>query len=252
MKHPFRQLWSALLLLGVGLCVLHAAESAAPAFEAEIRAFVETDRRQPPKGSGILFVGSSIFREWTNVTEMMSPLPVLNRAFGGSRTSHQLERFDQGVTPHAPRVIVYYCGSNDLKSGDEPAAIFDRFREFSERVRRTLPTTHLIYVTATRSPDRVARWGRVDHYNGLVRSLCESTPRHTFIDINPVLVDTNGAPRLDLYRSDKLHFHPHAYVEFARVIRPVLEDVWKQAGGPPAASGPKLLPIKSRSSVPSS
>ncbi len=232
-----------LLLVGLGLC---AAEPPTPPFEADIRAFVEADRRQPPKRDGILFVGSSIFREWTNVTEMMAPLPVVNRAFGGSRTGHQLARFDQVVTPHAPRVIVYYCGSNDLMAGDDPNAIFGRFREFSERVRQTLPSTHLIYVTATRSPDRVAKWERVDQYNGLVRAHCAATPRHTFIDINPALVDTNGTPRLDLYRSDRLHFHPHAYAEFARVIRPVLERIWQQASPPADAAGPKLLPIESK------
>ena len=98
-----------LLLVGLGLC---AAEPTTPPFEADIRAFVEADRRQPPKRDGILFVGSSIFREWTNVTEMMAPLPVVNRAFGGSRTGHQLARFDQVVTPHAPRV------TREIQPGD--------------------------------------------------------------------------------------------------------------------------------------
>jgi hypothetical protein len=44
--------------------------------------------------------------------------------------------------------------------------------------------------------------------------------------VNPALVDAAGHPRLDLYKEDKLHFHPPAYVEFTRVIRPVLERVW--------------------------
>jgi lysophospholipase L1-like esterase len=220
-------------------CTLAASDAPEWKYEKAVASYEAKDQESPPADGGIMCIGSSTFTRWKTLTEDLAPLPVYNRAFGGSRTGDQLARFAQVVPPYAPKVIVYYCGSNDLKSGDEPAAIFDRFRQFSERVRRTLPNTHLIYVTATRSPDRVARWGRVDHYNGLVRSLCESTPRHTFIDINPALVDTNGAPRLDLYRSDKLHFHPQAYVEFARVIRPVLEDVWKQAGGSSAASRPE-------------
>ena len=57
---------------------------------------------------GILFVGSSIFRQWTTVADQMAPLPVLNRAFGGSRTGDQLARFDQLVPRYAPRIVVYY------------------------------------------------------------------------------------------------------------------------------------------------
>jgi lysophospholipase L1-like esterase len=212
-------------------------------FEQEIQAFAEADRANPPVPGGILFVGSSIFRHWTNVAEMMAPLPVLNRAFGGSRTGEQLSRFDQVVMPYAPKVIVYYCGSNDLnaKPADAPEDIFGRFRAFSERVRAVLPTTRLIYVTATRSPDRVALWEQVDHYNALVRAYCGAPPHHTIIDINPALVDDQRRPRLELYKTDKLHFQPPAYFAFAEIIKPVLTRIWKEAVSSAPKPSAKLL-----------
>lgn len=231
--------------IGLGLApVLPAAETAAVAaakrwerFEPEFKAFAAAERAAPPTQGKILFVGSSIFRRWTTVTEQMAPLPVLNRAFGGSRTPDLLARFDQLVTPYAPKVIVYYCGSNDLKAGEtveDPAAIFGRFREFSERVRAALPATRIVYVSSTRSPDRVERWEQVDHYNALVHAYCAATPGHTFVDVNPALVDQDGRPRLELYVEDKLHFQAPAYVEFTRVIRPVLERVWREVEGAPS------------------
>jgi len=223
------------LLPGWSLAAEKSAGESAKArwerFEPEFKAYAEADQKQAPVKGGILFVGSSIFRKWTTVTEQMAPLPVLNRAFGGSRTADQLARFDQVVVPYAPKVIVYYCGSNDIKAGtvtEDPAAIFARFREFSERVRRVQPATRIIFVSSTRSPDRVERWEHVDHYNALARAYCAATAGHTFVDVNPALVDANGHPRLDLYIADKLHFHPPAYVEFTRVIKPVLERVWSE------------------------
>ena len=88
-------------------------------------------------------------------------------------------------------------------------------------------------MTATRSPDRVARWEQVDHYNALARAYCAATPGRTFVDINPALVDANGHPRLDLYVADKLHFHPPAYVAFTAILKPVLARVWAEANGVP-------------------
>ena len=207
-------------------------------FEPEFVAFGEADRATPPVQGKILFVGSSIFRRWTTVAEQMAPLPVLNRAFGGSRTPDQLARFAQVVTPYAPKVIVYYCGSNDLKAGaviEDPAAIFSRFREFSEGVRAAQPATRIIFASSTRSPDRVERWEQVDHYNALARAYCAATPHHTFVDLNPALVDSSGHPRLDLYLADKLHFHSPAYVEFTRIIKPVLTRVWAEVTAETAA-----------------
>ncbi len=199
-------------------------------YEPSFKAFAEQDAAKPFAKGGILFVGSSIFRQWTTVADQMAPLPVLNRAFGGSRTGDQLARFDQLVPRYAPRIVVYYCGSNDLnaKDADAPPAIFARFKEFSDRVRRWSPDTRVVYVTSTRSPDRVRKWEQVDHYNALVRAHCAGTPHHHFIDINPALVDEHGHPRLELYQKDKLHFHPPAYEAFTTVIRPVLERLWAE------------------------
>lgn len=227
------------LFLIVALVSLRAAETDEAAkrwaqYEPSFKTFAELDAAHPPQPGGILFVGSSIFRQWENVAAQMAPLPVLNRAFGGSRTGDQLARFEQLVPRYAPKVIVYYCGSNDLKAGatpEDPAAIFARFREFSERVRARFPTTRLIFVTATRSPDRVNRWEQVDHYNALARAYCAATPGRVFVDLNPALVDANGHPRLELYKPDKLHFHPPAYEEFAKIIRPVLEREWREIAG---------------------
>lgn len=228
------------LRLLVCLCCLTSFVSAADEaaarwtlYEPAFKAFADADQATPPRKGGILFVGSSIFRQWTAVTEHMAPLPVLNRAFGGSRTGDQLARFDQLVPRYAPKIIVYYCGSNDLKAGaspEDPNAIFARFREFSQRAMAALPGVRLVYVSSTRSPDRVARWEHVDHYNALVRAYCLATPHHTFVDINPALVNADGHPRLELYRPDKLHFHPPAYVEFTAIIRPVVERLWAEVG----------------------
>jgi len=241
MKKPLSRfsLIAVLLLWALPVSVLAAEKKSSDddsaarwkKYEPEFVAFAEADRASPQAQGKILFVGSSIFRKWTTVAEQMAPLPVLNRAFGGSRTPDQLARFAQVVTPYAPKVIVYYCGSNDLKAGavvEDPAAIFSRFREFSERVRAARPATRIIFVSSTRSPDRVERWEQVDHYNALVRAYCAATPHHTFVDVNPALVDRDGHPRLDLYVADKLHFHPPAYVEFTRIIKPVLTRVWAE------------------------
>lgn len=220
------RIFFAILCLPASVLSGHSEESAGstppPPFEADIRMFQAMDRTNAPTRGGILFVGSSIFRQWTNVTSAMSPLPVVNRAFGGSKTADQLLRFDAVVVPWAPRLVVYYCGSNDLKAGEPPEAIFGRFRGFDERLRREFPAARLVFVSATRSPDREPMWDRVDDYNRRVREHCLATPGRTFVDVNPVLFDDAGRPRPELYQADRLHLLPAAYDEFARVLRPVV------------------------------
>src|SRR5262245_19054805 len=91
--------------------------SAQSRFEEQIQKLIADDQANPPAEGSILFIGSSIWRLWSTLKQDMAPLPVYNRAFGGSQTPDMLEQFDRLVTPHKPRIIVYYCGSNDVGAG---------------------------------------------------------------------------------------------------------------------------------------
>jgi lysophospholipase L1-like esterase len=195
-------------------------------FEPAFQAFAASDLAHPPMPGGIVFAGSSIFREWTTVAEQMAPLPVLNRAFGGSRTADQLARFDQVILPYAPKVIVYYCGSNDITAGAKPPEIAANFRAFVTRAYAVLPRTRILFVSIIRSPQKQDRWQLVDETNGLIRQYCAGDARLGFIDLNPAVFTSDGQPRLELYREDKLHYLPPTYEGFTAIIKPVLYRVW--------------------------
>ncbi|MFM8392992.1 MAG: GDSL-type esterase/lipase family protein, partial [Acidobacteriota bacterium] len=182
----------------------------------------------PPPARSILFIGSSIFRLWKGLKEQMAPLPVFNRAFGGSRTHEILAYLDRIVLPYRPRVIVYYCGSNDINANVTPAQIAGNFQEFVERVRRELPQTRILFVSINKAPQKMDRWGEVDEANRLVKDYCARVKGLRYIDVNPALFDAAGAPRMELYLPDKLHFLDPAYEEFTKIVKPVVAAEWKR------------------------
>jgi hypothetical protein len=199
-------------------------------FADQIKAFLDQDRIAPPPKDAILFIGSSIFRQWTNVREHMAPLPVFNRAFGGSRTWEVLNYMDQVVLPYRPRIIVYYTGSNDVNAGEPAPAIAGRIKAFVARAHGALPDTLIYFVAINRSPDKRDRWNVVDAVNADLKAASATTPYLRYIDLNPALFDSRGEPRTELYQPDGLHFHPPAYDLFAAIIRPVLTEAWQQLG----------------------
>ena len=199
-------------------------------FADQIKAFLDQDRIAPPPKDAILFIGSSIFRQWTNVKEHMAPLPVFNRAFGGSRTWEVLNYMDQVVLPYRPRIIVYYTGSNDVNAGEPAPAIAGRIKAFVARAHGALPDTLIYFVAINRSPDKRDRWNVVDAVNADLKAASATTPYLRYIDLNPALFDSRGEPRTELYQPDGLHFHPPAYDLFAAIIKPVLTEAWQQFG----------------------
>ncbi|BCS32154.1 hypothetical protein TBR22_A13640 [Luteitalea sp. TBR-22] len=235
---------SLALLLTVLACASPRAEAQAalaPAtpqpldlsrFEKDILAFEAADRATPPPQGAILFVGSSIFRLWKDLPTQMAPLPVINRAFGGSRTPEQLHYFERIVLPYRPRVIVYYCGSNDVNAGETAQAIAARVEQFSERVRTALPGTRVYFASIIKAPQKRDRWDVVDRANALVRAHADTAPGRGYIDLNPALQDERGEPLMDLYLADRLHYLPPAYERISAVVKPVVAQAWSEVARP--------------------
>src|SRR6516165_6238273 len=168
-------------------------------FQADIARMLERDKTSPPPREGILFIGSSIFRLWAQLDEQMAPLPVFNRAFGGSVTQDLLDRMDQIVIPYKPRIIVYYCGSNDVNAGEPAGAIIGRTKQFLKIVNEKLPDTFVYYTSIQKAPDKRSRWDVVDAVNREMERYSHDARQLGYIDLNPLLFDRQGNLREDLF-----------------------------------------------------
>jgi len=198
-------------------------------FRGEVEKFSE---RPVPNPGGVLLVGSSIFKRWTNAAADLAPLPVTNRAFGGSQTSHQLMFFDQVVPPCRPDLVVWYCGSNDVKGGKDPATVLARTREWITKVQAALPGAGVLLVSVMNSPQK-RRDGQAEGVlevnRGLV-GLADAKARIFFVEVNPVFETPAGKAREDLYLDDGLHLNPEGYRALTGVLRPAIEQHWKPKG----------------------
>ena len=217
----------AMIPLLLALVAAPLAAQAPDRFADQVVKLVADDKANPPADGSILFIGSSIWRLWSTVVQDMAPLPVYNRAFGGSQTPDMLRHFDDLVVPHKPRIIVYYCGSNDVNAGQSADAIAGRIHEFAVRVGKDLPGTRMIFASINRSPDKEKRWDVVDAVNARVRDgFTREFAYLSYVELNPALFDAAGKARVDLYLLDMLHFKPPAYVAFTQILKPALTAVW--------------------------
>ena len=170
----------------------------------------------------ILFVGSSIFHRWTALSTQMAPLPITNIAIDGTQTDDWLRVVDSRVIALKPKVLAYYCGSNDVDAGAPANVIVGRVRQFIERVAKALPDTKIVVVSVNKAPEKQDRWDVVDDINRQMQKYAEKNPRVTFVDVNPVLFNADGTSRIEFFMSDRLHLRPPAYEEFTKILKPVL------------------------------
>jgi hypothetical protein len=183
-----------------------------------------------PTPGGVLLVGSSIFKRWTNAVSDLAPLPVTNRAFGGSQTSHQLMFFDQVVPPCHPGLIVWYCGSNDIKGKRDAASILGRTEEWINRVKQMDPTTGVLLVSVIRAPQK-HRDAQIDVVNAVNRGyeeIARTKEGVFYVDVNPALQSLTGESKVELYVKDGLHLNVEGYHQMATLLKPAIEKVLRK------------------------
>jgi hypothetical protein len=177
----------------------------------------------PELQDSIVFTGSSIISLWDTLADDMAPLPVLNQSIYGARMSTIFVAMDKLIVPLNPKIIVYYCGSNDINVGAEAFDILSSFETFISAVKNKLPSTMVYFVSINKAPQKIDKWDIIDDANQMIKNYCNNIDELYFIDINPpFLID--GQPRTDLYLSDGLHLKPEGYQELNNIIKPIIEE----------------------------
>ncbi len=196
----------------------------APQWESDFATFASSDAAHPPAAGGVLFVGSSSIRLWTDLeTTFGSPgRVVLKRGFGGSQLSDCVRNLDRLVIRYRPRTVLVYAGDNDLAAGATPADVRRRFGAFVDGLRRALPQTRIAYISIKPSPLRLSLLPRIRAANEMIRDYAAEQRDVAYIDVFTPMLDARGAPRRELFRDDALHLNRAGYALWKSVIAPYL------------------------------
>lgn len=211
-----------LLLFIFSFGILHAQNI--PAFWQDIIAFKKKDSLQMPPANAILFVGSSSFTKWKDVSDYFPGYTIINRGFGGSSLPDVIRYAYDIILPYHPKQVVIYCGENDLASSDSIPATeaFNRFKTLFGMIRTNLPNANIAFVSIKPSPSRATIQGKVKAANAFIKKYMASQKNATFIDIYDGMLDAKGQMREELYVSDRLHMKPEGYVIWQKAIHPYL------------------------------
>ena len=216
---------TALPVAAVGTAAVAPAPVAAtlpPAFvrwQSSMAAFAKADTERHPGNDGVLFVGSSTIRMWTNLQQDFRQVPVIiNRGFGGS-TMADCDFFARElVTQYKPKQVLVYAGDNDLAEGRSPSQVLDSFAHFVRSVRAELPGVKISYISIKPSPSRLSLMPKIRETNALISDYVQAVPDLRYIDIFNPMLGADGMPRAELFLGDRLHMNDAGYQIWQNVI----------------------------------
>jgi len=219
--------YTTVLLTGLSLWLLGPvrplrAQSTAPPFENEIRAFETQDQTSPPRRKGIVFTGSSSIRLWPELQGYFPGKPVVQRGFGGSQLSDLIRYADRIVVVYRPKQVVIYSGENDIAAKVPAREVYERFVTLFRHLRGKLPRTSVVFIAIKPSPSRRAFRAEVEAANRLIKDFLATQKRTAFVDVFTPMLGPNGQPMPHLFKADSLHMTEAGYQIWARQLAPAL------------------------------
>ena len=189
------------------------------AFENEIRNFEKQDSISMPAKGQILFIGSSSFRIWKTFSTDLAGISAINRGFGGSTMTDALYYFDRMVVKYAPSTVVVYEGDNDLAKGKSIEELAKEYEDFSNRLKKALPKTKLVYLAVRPSLSRIAIVDKQKQFNLWLENYCKSQKGRFYLDMHSPFYLPDGTLMPDIFVADRLHLNEKGYKIFSAKIR---------------------------------
>ena len=178
----------------------------------------------------ILFLGSSSIRLWDGIGQDMAPYHPIQRGYGGAKFADLAVFAEELVAPHPYRAVVIFVG-NDVtgKATDATVAqVVDWFQRVAQAAQRRQPGAPVFCVEITPTPSRWAAWDKIQAVNAALKAACEAQTGWHFIETAPSYLDSQGQPRPELFKKDRLHQNEIGYALWSKLIKARLDQVLGQ------------------------
>ena len=191
-------------------------------FQEEVDSIVALNQ-SVDRSNLILFTGSSSIRMW-DLRKSFPNHNVVNLGFGGSEMSDLLFYVDKVIISFAPKQVFIYEGDNDISFGRTTQEILSTADSILHRIRRKLPDTEIICISAKPS---LARWNLKEKYETFNRKLEAWTKERKqvrYADVWSFMLDSEGNVRKDIFIVDGLHLNEKGYSIWTRVLAKYLSS----------------------------
>lgn len=194
-------------------------------FEPAIERFEMMDRELMPPEDAIVLTGSSSIARWNDrAAEVLAPLTVIPRGFGGSTMNDLLYYLDRVVLKYNPRAVLIYEGDNDT-GGDNPlppGVILKQLQEIIDRIHAQRADTRIYVLSVKPSVARRDVWPLAEQVNSGYQALARRDSRVHYVDVATPFLQENGHVMTDIFVEDDLHFNDKGYRIWGETIRSAL------------------------------
>ena len=193
-------------------------------YVADVEKLAEKAAADPREEIDVVFFGSSSIRLWKGLEEMMAPLSVANRGYGGATVRDILVNYDKLMAQYRPKAFVIFC-DNDLCGNSvdlSVSGVLDHYRLLFDRLDQDYPGVPVFFLSWKYSGLRAFMRDTQRLVNDVMADYASGSEQVTFVDVNSTLLLPDGDINPALFESDNLHINREGYLLWTSVLKPHL------------------------------
>lgn len=193
-------------------------------YVADVEKLAEKAAADPREEIDVVFFGSSSIRLWKGLEEMMAPLSVANRGYGGATVRDILVNYDKLMAQYRPKAFVIFC-DNDICGNSvdlSVSGVLDHYRLLFDRLDQDYPGVPVFFLSWKYSGLRAFMRDTQRLVNDVMADYASGSDQVTFVDVNSTLLLPNGDINPALFESDNLHINREGYLLWTSVLKPHL------------------------------
>lgn len=205
--------------------VLSARAQTGFPFDNEIREFKQKDSVKFPPKNGVLFIGSSSIRKWTDLQQRFATQPIIRRGVGGCTLEQVVTYFTPYILfPYQPRKIFIYAGENDIASGKTGDFVATEFVKLWRMIATGLPHAEVYFMSVKPSPSRAKFFAEVEIANTRIKAFLADKKRGHYVDVASVILSpVTMKPDSTLFEKDMLHLNTMGYDKWQAALQGYLK-----------------------------
>ena len=204
-------------------------------FEKEILKFEEIDKKTSYDDNSIMFIGSSSIRLWDKLEDVMDPLKIIKRGYGGAHYRDLIFFIDRILNNHSLSMIVCFV-ANDIKGlediynigGERDGSIEEIINLYDflvNQIRKKYPHIPIIQIEITPTSSRWKYWKKISDLNKSIKDYCNKNYNMHYIETKDFFLNKNGTPNNNLFRRDLLHLNDEGYNIWNKIVKEKLLSI---------------------------
>jgi len=203
-------LFISLLAGGYIWDILRKIESTDPlVWEREIQTFRDIDLDCESANHPVVLVGSSSIALYSGLEDLMQPLSVIKRGFGGASVSDISYYRSEIIDKYEPSKIIIYVGAIDIyyHYKGKPDIVAKSVNELLFDVKKNNPTAEIYYIAVRPSPFDPEVWQDIKQINSAIEKATKDISGITYVNANRSVRKKDGSLMRDIYKFDRTHLN---------------------------------------------